>query len=494
MILIGTVTATCLVLSAHLSVYWLSAVAVSPLLLLFLGKKPTLKSCQNVFSIVFALALGCVALFSGTNAVASLAFFTDVSRTKFVCYFFLILLALSSIVSWIISVSTKKHYAVFSLGVVFSIAYVCVPQTTKVACAACFALLAIASSCVLGALLILYKRIDEATKILKQKNVSAFLLLRNLAFVLCAVNLFVALTNSLGSAHGIFVADTSANVVCGVLMFVLLFSYLRQPLDDVTEHKMNVLNSKKVDADLVKTQIADRLCNVQNFPLAKMSKVVCSVLPYKVVGMEKVTDTTACFVANHYEIYGPLACYLHFPLACCIWTEEAMTDQDKIAKQLTSGVNKVTKKWLIAPIRKSLPQLIARPALRSIECARPIAVCRKDKDKIGKMFEETVQALNSGDNVIVFPEKTQLNSHYKTGGVDQLQTGFVEMAEKYYEATGKEMSFYPLYIDKKGKQMIVGQKVAFDSTAPLHVEKLRIAAELYRQLCETAKKCQINKK
>ena len=56
------------------------------------------------------------------------------------------------------------------------------------------------------------------------------------------------------------------------------------------------------------------------------------------------------------------------------------------------------------------------------------------------------------------------------------------------------MAFYPLYIDKKGKKIIVGDRVTLNADAPLHEEKLRVAEKLYRQTEEMSRRCAAKRK
>lgn len=476
-----------LCLATH-SLLWLIAVAICPLVLLAFWRKPTLRSSQTIFSVVYALALGCVSVFSASNAAFSSQFYAQVSKTQLFAIYFAVLFATSALASIAFAKFAKRPYAWFALGVLCSVAYACIPQTSVATCAVCFALVLVCATSVLISMKIMGKKIGKASKVLQKKNVAPFLLLRNLAFVFAAAGTYVFVVNSLFSENGFFVTNVCINAVCALLMLVLTFTYLRQPMDAVAEAKLAALksNSQTLNAELTKQQLEQRLDCTQNYPFAAFTKkMFLHVLRCQMVG-EEITDETACFVANHYEIYGPFACALHFPLPCCIWTEAAMTDQDKTARQIKKGIDNLTRKWLIAPIREKIPKLVARPLTKCINFTRPIAVYRLNKEKIDKMFEDSVTALTTGDNIIVFPEKPPHGNRYKLGGVDQLQTGFVEIAEHYHRKTGKELSFYPLYVDKKGHKLVVGEKVTYNSNANPHEEKLRIADELYQKLDDAA--------
>lgn len=171
-----------------------------------------------------------------------------------------------------------------------------------------------------------------------------------------------------------------------------------------------------------------------------------------------------------------------------------MMDRHTLTRQLRSGVEVSTRKWLIKPLRRKLPALIAGVVWKILDCARALPVYRSDPNKIAEMKNQTAEALTTGDNVLVFPEKPPKGEFYKIGGVDKFQTGFVEMAADYRRRTGRDLAFYPLYIDKKGKKIIVGDRVTLNADAPLHEEKLRVAEKLYRQTEEMSRRCAAKRK
>lgn len=467
--------------------FWLIALAISPLVLLSFWKKRTLKTSQTAFAVVYALSLGAFATVSACNARASAYYFQNVTPTFFSIYF-AIIAAVSGGLSPLFTKITKHSYPSFALSVACIVACVCIQPRTTAACCIGYALLLIASTCLLTSLHVQSKKLKEAAELLEVKNVAPSLLLKNLGFVLFAVNCFLLTTNALCSPDGLHTANLCANIVCAVLTVILTFSYLRQPLDSVAESKMKAIENQCFDVETAKQQLYERLNDTQNYPLAAfLKRLFVNVFKCKFVGAEKITDETACFVANHYEIYGPLICALHFPYASCIWTEAAMTKEETIARQMQKGIDMLTKKWLPTPVRKTIPKIVAKPLAKCINYTRPIAVYHLHKDKIDNMFTQSVTALTTGDNLIVFPEKPRSGETYKLGEIDRLQTGFVEIAQRYYQTTGKQLSFYPLYVDKKGNRMTVCDKVVYNNDCENpHEEKLRVARELFSRLDEAA--------
>lgn len=492
-VLLEIILSLCIILLPQLTLVWAILLSITPLFLMVFWTKGTLPASQNNYSLVFALTYASLSVFCGGNARASRIFY---ATSDFVFWMsFICIITAAALLGYLIGNTAKKHYRMYVYGVLFCIAHVCIPQTDSDLCAWAFGLLVFAVMFITASAISLHKSMALSARALKVKDVSFRLLSRNTAFTATAVNLFFVLTGKFLAPRDAGTAYFWANISCAVLSVILLFVYLKQPLEEVSEYQTQLLlnGNPDIDADLVEEQLRKRLAEEEFYPPAAFAKKILSLFFHdKVVGLEKVQETSAVFVANHYEIYGPFITELKFPRVFRPWTDNLMTDRATLTRQLRSGINVLTKKWLIKPIRKRLPAMVASPLWKTINCCRPITIARKDPEKIDRMLRESVTALKSGDSVVVFPEKPPLGQHYSDGGVDRLQTGFVEIAQKYKETTGKDVSFYPLYIDKYGKKMIVGEKVVFDAGAPLNDEKLRVADELYEQLTEISQVCRKN--
>lgn len=489
-ILLEVLLTLCIFLLPQLTFVWAILLAICPLLLLAFWQKATLPTSQNTYSVVFALAYGALTVFCGSSANAGSKFFATSNGMFWLA--FLGIVAAAALFGSLVGCTTKKHYRLFGFGVLFSIAYVCIPQNSAVLCAVAFGLLVLAIIFVTASAISLHKLLALAAKVLKVKDVSAQLLARNLAFVAMVVNLFFVMTGKFCTEGGVGTADLWANIVCAVLSFVLLFVYLQQPLEDVSECQIGLLqqNNPDVNNNLVKEQLEHRLKEEKFYPLAAFLKKSLALFFHdKVIGLEKVDESATVFIANHYEIYGPFIVELKFPRTFRPWTDSLMTDRATLTRQLRSGINVMTRKWLIKPIREKLPALIASPLWKVLNCCRPIAIYRRDTEKIDQMLNDSVTALKSGDNVVIFPEKPPAGQHYGDGTVDKFQTGFVEIAERFKQDTGKNLTFYPLYVDKYGRKMVVGEKVTYNPDVALRDEKVRITDELFEQMTAIAKDC-----
>ena len=90
-----------------------------------------------------------------------------------------------------------------------------------------------------------------------------------------------------------------------------------------------------------------------------------------------------------------------------------------------------------------------------------------------------MQALRDGHNLLIMPERDYTNESQDAG---ELYTGFVHLAQLYYRATGRALSFYPVYPSKADSAIYIEQPVVFDPTAPFMAERDRVVAALRAEL------------
>jgi hypothetical protein len=99
-----------------------------------------------------------------------------------------------------------------------------------------------------------------------------------------------------------------------------------------------------------------------------------------------------------------------------------------------------------------------------------------------RTFRLTVEAMQAGDNILVFPERGDSDAPgqkgYATEGVGDLYTGFAMIAPAFYAKTHKRAVFLPLYASKHLRTITFGHGICYNPDAPATEEKLRIVREL----------------
>ena len=132
-----------------------------------------------------------------------------------------------------------------------------------------------------------------------------------------------------------------------------------------------------------------------------------------------------------------------------------------------------------------LAYLVAGPVTWALNAFNPIAVERGSNRRLLKTFNDTIEALQESDNVLIFPERpvsiidedadSFLHSKEQLG---DLATGFASIGRLYFRQSGRCISFYPMYISRKERILKIGKPIVFNPDNNPHDEKQRLSNEL----------------
>lgn len=191
----------------------------------------------------------------------------------------------------------------------------------------------------------------------------------------------------------------------------------------------------------------------------------------KIAGLENLPEGPCLVVANHCQMYGPIACELYFPGNRYTWCAGQMMHRKEVAAYAFRDF------WSMKPAHtlwfyKALSHIIAPISVCIFTNARTIGVYRDAR--IISTFKQTVNKLEEGARVVIFPEHDADYNHIINGFQDK----FVDIARLYYKRTGKELHFVPMYIAPRLKKMVLGKPICFSPTAPVDAERERICQEL----------------
>lgn len=197
------------------------------------------------------------------------------------------------------------------------------------------------------------------------------------------------------------------------------------------------------------------------------------------VGMENLPDEPVILVANHAQMNGPIACELYAPGEHYIWCAAQMMHLKEVPDYAFQDF------WSDKPrycrwFYRLLSYIIAPLSVCVFNNANTIGVYHDMR--VMNTFKSTVQRLQEGANVVIFPEHNQSFNHI----VYDFQRNFVDVAKLYYKRTGKEVCFVPMYIAPNLKQMHIGHPIRFCCDAPIAEERERICTHLMRQITNLA--------
>ncbi len=186
------------------------------------------------------------------------------------------------------------------------------------------------------------------------------------------------------------------------------------------------------------------------------------------------------FLGNHLEVLGPILATLWFPVPVRFWAiNQMMDDQKKVTEYVyVNTFSKVT--WLPVFLRKLVARFIGWLSVRVLSQMECIPVYRDSPMKLRETVRKSVAALESGDNLMIFPEDS--DQKYELEGIGKLSPGFVMLASAYWRKTGRRLRMMPVYASKEKKTIFFGTIFEFNPDVAFAEEQNRIIRETEQQI------------
>ncbi len=196
-------------------------------------------------------------------------------------------------------------------------------------------------------------------------------------------------------------------------------------------------------------------------------------------GLENLPQEPCILVGNHSQLHGPIMGELYLPFDRGIWTAAQMMTLKEVPAYTFQDFWSIKPRWTHWFYR-IISYLIAPLSACIFNNAHTIAV-RRD-NRIINTFRETVNTLDRGAHVVIFPEcYTPYNNI-----VHQFQENFVTVAKLYHKRTGKAIKFVPLYIAPNLHAMYIGTPISYDPNADQDAERSRICLKLMDGITDIA--------
>lgn len=195
-------------------------------------------------------------------------------------------------------------------------------------------------------------------------------------------------------------------------------------------------------------------------------------------------DDPIVYLCNHGEFYGPITGMLYCPGFVRPWSiSELCCDLE----EATAYIKRYTLKkvhWK-DKYKQRVARILARGMLWLLHSVQAVPVFRHKPRELITTFRKSVEALQQGANLLIFPEDpdTDPNSPgYKSGRPPTLFRGFPMLAQVYYSRTGKRCRFLPVLCYQKGRTVSFGTEIVYDPDNDPIAERDRIVDEAYRQM------------
>ncbi len=191
------------------------------------------------------------------------------------------------------------------------------------------------------------------------------------------------------------------------------------------------------------------------------------------------------FLCNHGEFYGPVVCMLYMPVPIRPWViSDIVIDKREVAEYIYRYTLS-QQRWLPKPLQWPIARLIGPVSVWLMGQVESIPVFRNKPRELMTTFRRSVEAMEAGDNMLIFPENPDADREhpgYEREGMGELFSGFAMLAPIYFNRTGKRCRFLPMYAHKGARTISFGTEVVYDpDNAPLD-ERNRLVTEITAQM------------
>lgn len=196
-------------------------------------------------------------------------------------------------------------------------------------------------------------------------------------------------------------------------------------------------------------------------------------------GLHNLPQEPCILVGNHAQMNGPIVGELYIPGEPYTWCAGEMMELKEVPAYAYRDFwsrKPGWSKWFY----KLLSYIIAPLSVCIFNNARTIPVYH-DK-RLVKTFRATMERLEQGRNVLIFPEHEQPYDRI----LCDFQTGFVDVARIYYKQTGKCLSFVPMYLAPSLHTAYLGEPITYCPENPIKEERRRICQYLMASISATA--------
>ena len=173
----------------------------------------------------------------------------------------------------------------------------------------------------------------------------------------------------------------------------------------------------------------------------------------------KESGEPVAFIANHYNVFGPVSFILSMPVVAHAWINTELVQEDKAAEAFRPGLVKMLP-FVRGKAMDSLCRKVAGLASRVLHRFGVIPVDRNNPSTMISTMRESIRSLEAGNNLVIFPE-TGL-PEYSLTSVTPFFSGFATLGRLYARKTGKALRFCPCYIDEQHHLIRLGECVSWN--------------------------------
>lgn len=272
-------------------------------------------------------------------------------------------------------------------------------------------------------------------------------------------------------------------VLIGALVSAFRFPLSRRYIDKI--RKLMKLQEEGTANPALQEQVARVVSEPYRQPyLSRFLIFLCRLhFRCKLVNRDHIItddDNPLVFLCNHGEFYGPMACKIYVPVPIRAWANATMMFDKKSVSQYIYENTTSHQEGMPEFEKRILARMAAWLSVNVMGQLECIPVYKESPLKLRETFRLTLEAMEAGDNILIFPENPE--QKYPREGIGDLSPGFVMLADIYWKRKGKKLRILPMYADKKHRKIIFGEVFEYNPDNPLKDEQERIVKETLRQI------------
>lgn len=204
------------------------------------------------------------------------------------------------------------------------------------------------------------------------------------------------------------------------------------------------------------------------------------------VGIDLLSSEPRIIVGNHAQMHSPAIMEMMFPTKKYMWCIGEIMDKKAVRQYMFDDF------WSRKPksshwFYKMLASILGPIAYYLFNNADTIAV-HKDSRLIST-YKETMQRLEEGYNVVIFPEKHEPYNEI----INEFQPGFPDVARLYYARYKKCVSFVPMYNAVNLDTVTFGTPIKYDPNLDYKTQREAIITHLKSEITRMAKELPLHK-
>ena len=188
---------------------------------------------------------------------------------------------------------------------------------------------------------------------------------------------------------------------------------------------------------------------------------------------DEIFNEANVLVGHHQGFYGPISCGVWLPDTVHIWVISHLLNFKDCFDMYYNYTFKKTIKLPrpLAFLAAFFPALLIPPLLRS---GGAVPVYRESR-KIIETLNQSVDLLNRGHQVLIFPDVEYDENNDKVG---EIHTGFFHLEKLYYRSNNQHLGFVPIITDKKMNLITNSNAIYFRDDKAYKTEKDIVANEI----------------